>query len=112
VDFNDLVMLAQRYDTTLAANGAAAETAGATTTTSGSAMADWSQAMAVASGEVNDPTTVGGQTTPADGVEAKSGPPVRGVKAKAVKRAADMPVFPPAKGRVFSSKRVRREILA
>jgi hypothetical protein len=111
VDFNDLVMLAQRYNTTLAANGAAAETAGATTTTFGSAMADWRQALAVASGEVNDPTTVVvDETTPADGVEARSGPPVRGVKAKAVKRSADMPVFPPAR-RVFGLKRVRGEIL-
>jgi hypothetical protein len=109
VDFNDLVLLAQRYNTTLA--GYAGATAGVATTTSGSTMADWSRALAVASTEVIDSTTMASdQTTPADGVETRSGPPARGVKAKTVKRAADLPVPPPAK-RAFGSKRVRREIL-
>jgi hypothetical protein len=114
VDFNDLVILAQRYNTTLAAYAAPAAVAAVTTTTaSGSAMDDWSRALAVASGEAIAPTTVVvDQTEMADGVEIRSGPPARGVKTKAVKRAADVPVMPPAKGRVFSSKRVRREILA
>jgi hypothetical protein len=128
VDFNDLVMLAQRYNTTLAAYAAAA---GAATTnsvggaaeratvgaaaTSGSFSDDWSRALAVASGEKLSSTNVtGDQTTRTDGGETKSGPPARGVKAKAeVKRAADMAAVPPTTTkRVFGSKRVRREILA